>query len=151
MKILFSTALFSMTIIGCATPTTRLNAQDLSALEAFEKICLEFAPSFEGSQQASRAAGINDFFEDSAVKKMGFNNGHSLGVQIELNKECVITTPESKNRTLTQRFIQTIARHATEKPALTMPTSAKLGGTTFIFLHDRSRGEAYVMLKAEKK
>ena len=81
---------------------------------------------------------------------MGFNRDQSLSVQIKEGIECAITTPTQSDRTLTKTFMQSVARAANASPAAKVPFRADISGQTFIFQHDRSGGEAYVMLKAGK-
>lgn len=81
---------------------------------------------------------------------MGFNRDQSLSVQIKEEIECAITTPTQSDRTLTRSFLQSVARAANASPASKVPFRADIAGQTFIFQHDRSGGEAYVMLKAGK-
>jgi hypothetical protein len=145
------TTLFALS--GCTTnppqPSASLPSRDVAeAIRAFENVCLKTAPSFSGAAQAAREFGIVEI-SDFEFMKSGFNKDQSLGVQIKADNECVITTPEQKDNTLTRQFLQTVSKYAGKIPSVRTPIKAGVNGVTFIFLHDRKGGEAYVMLKAK--
>ena len=119
------------------------------AISAFEEICLKTAPTFSRAARAAGAFGVTDF-TSLGPGKMGFNRDQSLSVQIKEGVECAITTPTQSDRSLTKTFLQSVARAANASPAAKVPFRADIAGQTFIFQHDRSGGEAYVMLKASK-
>ncbi len=120
----------------------------IQAIMAFEDVCLKTAPSFIGAAKTVSKYGISEL-TDAGFMKMGFNKDKSLGVQIKENKECVITTPQQRRRGLSMQFLQTVGRYATGITPGKMPVSGNIGGSEFIFGHDRRGGEAFVMLKVK--
>ncbi|MDQ0015373.1 hypothetical protein J2W23_003773 [Variovorax boronicumulans] len=150
----FSLLLAVATLAGC-TFGNRSAAVDPSpssppqAISAFEEICLKTAPTFARAASAAGAFGVTEFMSLGPAK-MGFNRNQSLGVQIAEGLECTITTPTQSDKSLTTNFLQSVARTANASPAANVPFRADIAGQTFIFQHDRSGGEAYVMLKAGK-
>lgn len=141
-------------LTGCASgnrsTTTDPSPSNLpQAISAFEEICLKTAPAFSRAVNAASAFGVTEFMS-LGPGKMGFNRDQSLSVQIKEGIECAITTPAQADRTLTKTFLQSVARAANASPAAKVPFRADIAGQTFIFQHDRTGGEAYVMLKASK-
>lgn len=72
----------------------------------------------------------------------------TLGVQVQANKECAITTPSQNDSSLTQQFLSSVGKFSSTPVAQSVPARITLEGQTFIIMHDRRGGEAYVMLKA---
>ncbi|MET3443168.1 hypothetical protein ABIC94_003957 [Variovorax paradoxus] len=149
-----SSILAVVALAGCASgsrPTTveAVSPNTPEAIRAFEEICLKTAPTFARAAGAAGAFGVSDF-TSLGPGKMGFNRDQSLGVQIKEGIECAITTPSQTDRGLTRVFLQSVARAANASPASKVPFRAAVAGQMFIFQHDRSGGEAYVMLKAGK-
>ncbi|NBF04622.1 hypothetical protein GV819_20275 [Pseudomonas sp. Fl5BN2] len=114
---------------------------------AFRDICLKSAPSFAGAETAARAHGIAEL-SDAGFAKMGMNQDQTLGVQVQLNKECAVTTPNQNDSSLTQQFLSTAGKFSSTPVAQSVPARITLDGQAFILMHDRRGGEAYVLLKA---
>lgn len=109
---------------------------------AFRDICLTTAPSFTAAKSAAAVYGVNDFV-DLATLAIGSSGNGALSVQIKPGIECAVTTPSRGAANPVLGFVSVV-------PGITVPTfpaTATVGGTSFIFQHDRSGGEAYVMLK----
>lgn len=154
MKLLIPTLAVAALAAGCASSnrpavTDAPSQTTAEAIKAFDEICLKTAPTFTRAASAAGAFGISDL-SSLGTAKMGFNGDQSLGVQIKEGVECVITTPSKTDRGLTRSFQQSVARAAGVPPASSVPFRADVAGQTFVFQHDRSGGEAYVMLKAGK-
>ena len=78
---------------------------------------------------------------------MGMNEDQSLGVQIQANKECAITTPSQNDSSLTLQFLSSAGKFSSTPLGTQVPVKITLDQQTFILMHDRRGGEAYVMLK----
>ncbi|WP_353236586.1 hypothetical protein [Diaphorobacter ruginosibacter] len=152
---LFITGVITALVLsGCAanqgTPAGAQQQGEINeAIQAFEDICLETAPSFAGAAQAAASFGILEI-KDAGFMKMGSNANRSLGVQIKAENECAVTTPSQPDSQLTRQFLQAVGRHAGAAPRKRVPTKAYVRGVPFMFHHDRQGGEAFVMLKADK-
>jgi hypothetical protein len=59
----------------------------------------------------------------------------------------VITSPTQRNPALTQQFLDVVSRHTGTPVQKRVPSTVSVNGVAFIFQHDRSGGEAFVMLK----
>jgi len=114
-------------------------------LKAFRDICLQSAPSFSTAEQAAKVHGITDFM-DVGFMKAGFNSDKSMGVQIKAGKECVVTTPSQLDSTLTAQFLKSVTPFSSSPVAKKVPSKITIENQTFIIMHDRSGGEAFVML-----
>ncbi len=134
---------------ACAPDTPVAPSEMPVALKAFNDVCLKTAPTFANAATAAAAYGITDI-TDAGFSKLGFNQDHSLGVQIKESKECVITTPEQKNPALTKLFLQQISRASGASLPKSVPVKATINGELFFFLHDRKGGETFVMLNPVK-
>ncbi len=138
-------------LTACATNPSATNSvasptETSMAIQAFTDICLKTAPSFSGAAKAAAAYGITDI-ADAGFMRMGFTKDQSLGVQIKGGKECVITTADQRDRTLTKQFLQAVSQHSGSSVPQSVPVRAKIGNEVYIFQHDRKGGEAFVMLK----
>lgn len=112
------------------------------AVRVFEEVCLKTAPSFSGAVQAARKAGVTNFTD--GFMTIGTTRDRRMSVQIKENSECAVTTPPQKSRFLSTQFVRTINRYAELRR---LPSSARIKDVPFIFQHDRTGGEAFVMLK----
>lgn len=150
MKLTYlASAIFLMA--GCSTSSNTSNSTpaeiEVSApsLKAFRDICLESAPSFSTAEQAAIAHGITDIM-DMEFTKAGFNSDKSLGVQIKAGKECVVTTPSQQDSTLTTQFLKVVTPFSSNPVVQQVPSKVTIENKTFIIMHDRNGGEAFVML-----
>jgi len=144
--------LTALALLGaCSSVTREINPEPTitsAGILAFRDICLKSAPSFAGAETAARNHGISDL-TDAGFAKMGMNEDQSLGVQIQANKECAITTPTQNDSSLTQQFLSVAGKFSSTPVAQSIPSKITLNGQTFILMHDRRGGEAYVMLKTQ--
>lgn len=144
-----SLALFLMA--GCSTDTNITNStsaeNEVSAvsLHAFRDICLATAPTFSEAEEAAKSHGITDIM-DMGFTKAGFNSDKSMGVQIKAGKECVVTTPSQQDSTLTAQLIKTVTPFSSTPVPQKTPSKVTIENQTFIIMHDRNGGEAFVML-----
>jgi hypothetical protein len=128
-------------------------AADGSAIDvgvrAFKEICLASAPSFANATQLAKKYGV-DTWIPLGKEKMGMTKDDSLSVQIKPDKECAITTKTRPGAAVHTQFMNAVIG-ATKSAAITErtpdPFVLAVGGKKFIFKHDRSGGEAYVMLR----
>ena len=143
-------AAFALTAVAACAPTAEVPPAAATAeastrlsptIEAFRDICLANAPSFAGSAAAAKAFGIGEV-QDLGFMSLGSRSDNSLAVQITAGSECVITTP-SQSVNLGPQFASLIPGAS----AASFPVAARIGSETFVFMHDRSGGEAFVMLK----
>ncbi|KAF0865986.1 hypothetical protein [Pseudomonas sp. LD120] len=143
--------LAALTLVSaCSSVTRKINPEPTitsAGILAFRDICLKSAPSFAGAETAARAHGIAEL-TDAGFAKMGMNQDQTLGLQVKANQECAITTPNQNDSSLTQQFLNTAAKFSSTPVAQNVPARITLDGQTFILMHDRRGGEAYVMLKA---
>ncbi|MFJ7142006.1 MAG: hypothetical protein ACN6P5_11665 [Pseudomonas protegens] len=135
---------------ACSSVTRKIDPEPTitsAGILAFRDICLKSAPSFAGAETAARAHGIVEL-TDAGFAKMGMNQDQTLGVQVQINKECAITTPSQNDSSLTLQFLSSVAKFSSTPVAQSVPARITLDGQSFILMHDRRGGEAYVMLKA---
>jgi hypothetical protein len=116
------------------------------AIVAFRDICLSTAPSFSGAVEAAQKHGIGKI-TDAGFMKMGFNADRSIGVQIQNDKECTITTPSQRSKNLTGQFLSSVGEYSGTAVSQTVPSKVTIRGQSFIIMHDRDGGEAFVILK----
>lgn len=119
-----------------------------TSIQAFRDICLKNAPDFAGSIAAAKAYGVTEF-EDLGFMTAGFNADKSLSVQLKPGVECVVTTENQKDDSLTRQFLSVVAESANSPTPRSVPVKFVLAGQTFIAMHDRRGGEAFVLLKAK--
>ncbi|MEN5093807.1 hypothetical protein ABE458_24225 [Pseudomonas protegens] len=139
-----------MLLSACSSVTRKIDPEPTitsAGILAFRDICLKSAPSFAGAESAARAHGIVEL-TDAGFAKMGMNQDQTLGVQVQINKECAITTPSQNDSSLTLQFLSSVAKFSSTPVAQNVPARITLDGQSFILMHDRRGGEAYVMLKA---
>ncbi|QNH76900.1 hypothetical protein GGD92_00995 [Pseudomonas protegens] len=135
---------------ACSSMTREIRQEPTitsAGILAFRDVCLKSAPSFAGAETAARAHGILQL-TDAGFAKMGMNEDQTLGVQVQAGKECAITTPSQNDSSLTQQFLSMAGKFSSTALAQSVPTKITLDGQTFILMHDRRGGEAYVLLKA---
>ncbi|MGZ0782940.1 hypothetical protein DNK59_10830 [Pseudomonas sp. TKO26] len=135
---------------ACSSVTREIRQEPTitsAGILAFRDICLKSAPSFAGAETAARSHGILEL-TDAGFAKMGMNEDQTLGVQVQAGKECAITTPSQNDSSLTQQFLSMAGKFSSTPLAQSVPTKITLDGQTFILMHDRRGGEAYVLLKA---
>ena len=135
---------------ACSSVTRKIDPEPTitsAGILAFRDICLKSAPSFAGAESAARAHGIVEL-TDAGFAKMGMNQDQTLGVQVQINKECAITTPSQNDSSLTLQFLSSVGKFSSTPVAQNVPARITLDGQSFILMHDRRGGEAYVMLKA---
>ncbi len=136
----------------CGMSAAPVSAADGGAIDigirAFNEICLASAPSFASATQLAKKYGVETWMP-LGKEKMGMTKDDSLSVQIQPGKECAITTKARPGAAVHAQFMNAVIG-TTKPPAITEKTSnpfvAAVGGKRFIFKHDRSGGEAYVML-----
>ncbi|MCE4057191.1 hypothetical protein [Pseudomonas sp. Au-Pse12] len=146
-----ATLLAALALLSACSSVTRDIKQEptitSAGILAFRDICLKSAPTFAGAETAARNHGISEL-SDAGFAKMGMNQDQTLGVQVQANKECAITTPSQNDSSLTQQFLSMAGKFSSTPLAQSVPTKITLDGQTFILMHDRRGGEAYVLLKA---
>ncbi|OLF53354.1 hypothetical protein [Pseudomonas chlororaphis] len=136
-------------LAGCSSPPEIIDEQPAAIAEgvlAFRDICLKSAPSFAGADSAAKAYGIARL-EDAGYARMGLRSDHSLGVQVQKNKQCAVTTPSQADKTLTRQFLKIAEQFSSTAVGQSLPVRIILDQQTFLLMHDRRGGEAYVMLK----
>lgn len=131
-----------------ATPPVALAVTD-EALLVFEDLCINTAPTFADAPARAAEYGIAEL-DDLGFAQIGMRKDRSLGVQVQQGKECAVTTPSRTSEGLTAAFLQLVSRRTGAELRKQVPTTAQLGGSAYVFHHDRRGGEAYVMLKASE-
>jgi len=133
---------------GCSTSGYHENPSSITAegVLAFRDICLKTAPSFSGAENAAKAHGILKL-TDAGFARMGLNKDDSLGVQVQAGKECAVTTPSQSDTTLTRQLLDVAGRFSSTPVAQNVPAKITVNQQSFILMHDRRGGEAYVLLK----
>ncbi|UXY50981.1 hypothetical protein [Pseudomonas tohonis] len=130
-----------------ATLPVASNEAPSAAIQAFRDICLKSAPDFSQAAVVAKTFGVE--VTDMGFMMAGFNADKSMSVQIQAGKECAVTTPSQRDESLTRQLLDS-ARDLSGTPvAQFAPSTVTLGGEVFILAHDRSGGEAYVLLKAK--
>jgi hypothetical protein len=142
-------------IAGCSTnsqPSAEEMAFSATSLKIFSDVCLATAPSFSKAEQVAKTHGITEIM-DMGFMKSGRNSDDSVGVQIKLGYQCVITTKSQKNRNLTAQFFNAVA-----PDARIIKISSKVSGVLitidkklFSIGHDREGGEAFILMKLDAK
>lgn len=117
------------------------------SIQAFRDICLHNAPDFAGSIASAKAYGITET-KDLGFMTAGFSADKSMSMQLKPGKECVVTTPEQTDNSLTRQLLSAVAARANSPMPRSVPTRFVLAGQSFIVMHDRRGGEAFVLLKA---
>ncbi|WDG52700.1 hypothetical protein [Pseudomonas chlororaphis] len=136
-------------LAGCASPPEVIDKETAAIAEgvlAFRDICLKSAPSFAGADSAAKAYGIARL-DNAGYARMGLRPDHSLGVQVQKGKQCAVTTPSQRDKTLTEQFLKLAEQFSSTPVAQHLPAKITLDNQTFLLMHDRRGGEAYVMLK----
>ncbi|KTC43554.1 MAG: hypothetical protein ACN6QY_07280 [Pseudomonas sp.] len=154
MSPLSRTALFITLIAGllgaCTSVTREIESEPTvtsAGILAFRDICLKSAPSFNGAETAAREHGIG-VLTDAGFARMGMNQDQTLGVQVQANKECAVTTPSQNDSSLTRQFLGVAGKFSSTALGQTLPARLTIDGQAYLLMHDRRGGEAYVMLKA---
>lgn len=140
-------------IAGCSTnsqPSAEEMAFSATSLKIFSDVCLATAPSFSKAEQVAKTHGITEIM-DMGFMKSGRNSDDSVGVQIKLGTECVITTNSQKNRNLTAQLLNVVAPFSSTSVIQQVPSKITINNQKFIIHHDREGGEAFVLLKLEAK
>jgi len=145
------TALLATSQIAAAAPVQAGKGAD-AAIAAFKDVCLRSAPSFASAAAKAKRYGIKELtmLGDSA---MGMTGDNSLSVQIKPNRECAVTSPNRSNPTLHAQFLRAVGEFVEKTPQdnkAGTPFPGMVKGHRFVFQHDRTGGEAYVMLSLEK-
>ena len=135
-----------------ATPALAAGGKAMDiGVRAFKDICLASAPSFAKSARLAKKYGVETWLP-LGKQKMGMTKDDSLSVQIQPGKECAITTKSRPGAGVHTQFMKAVTG-AAKPAAITERTSnpfvATVRGKKFIFKHDRSGGEAYVMLSKD--
>ncbi|MGE7955953.1 hypothetical protein ACQKQA_05010 [Pseudomonas sp. NPDC089530] len=136
-------------LAGCASPPEVIDEAPAAIAEgvlAFRDICLKSAPSFAGADTAAKGYGITRL-NDAGWARMGLRPDHTLGVQVQKGKQCAVTTPAQSDPTLTRQFIKVAEQFSSTPVAHNLPLKITLDKQTYLLMHDRRGGEAYVMLK----
>ncbi len=147
MKLLYLAAAAAL-LSACASQPSGPVAVTSTSIQAFRDICLKNAPDFAGSIAAAKAYGVTEL-EDLGFMTAGFNGDKSLSVQLKPGVECVVTTENQKDDSLTRQFLSVVAESANSPTPRSVPVKFVLAGQTFIAMHDRRGGEAFVLLKAK--
>jgi hypothetical protein len=127
-------------------------------IQAFKDVCLASAPSFALAFVFAKKYGVKPDLSVGETR-MGLNGDQSLSIQVNPGKECkcAITTPNRAGDQVNLEFARAVAL-ATHAPFSGSDSAATVGltpfvgpfrGSKFIFKHDRTGGEAYVMLCKE--
>lgn len=154
MKFQYLAVVAAVSLSGCASnqsvsSSTEAKPRELSqAIQIFEQVCVKQAPSFAGSIQAAAEFGVKDVI-DAGFATFASKPDKSLSVQVKEGRECAITTPSQRDRTLSKQLLSVIQKYSTTTVAARMPTQGTIDGNTFVFHHDRKGGEAFVMLTKE--
>jgi hypothetical protein len=119
-----------------------------ASIQAFIDICVKHAPSFAGAGEAALGHGITELV-GPAGDQAGFTADSSLGVQIKADS-CTVTTDVQKDRKLTQKLLEAVARHTGQAAGKTVPLQITLGGEEFALMHNRAGGEAFVLLSLKR-
>lgn len=147
MKLLYLAAAAAL-LSACASQPSGPVTVTSTSIQAFRDICLKNAPDFAGSIAAAKAYGVTEL-EDLGFMSAGFNGDKSLSVQLKPGAECVVTTENQKDDSLTRQFLSVVAESANSPTPRSVPVKFVLAGQTFIAMHDRRGGEAFVLLKAK--
>ncbi len=113
-------------------------------VRAFQEVCIATAPSFVDAPTAAKALGLSGLKagEDSGA----MSKDKKISVQLKPGTECAVTTQSRPGDTVGNQFMRAIVA-ATGAKGKELPLLGKIGGSSFIFQHDRTGGEAYVMVK----
>ncbi len=141
-----------LTLAACTTasqttpPTAIVDAGEADVgIRAFTDVCLKTAPSFaKGAEQASKYGVALTM--DLGTGKTGMSKDGSLSVQIKPNAECAVTTENRPGSKVRDQFLDAVAAATGEAKSVTAPFTRVVKGRTFVFVHDRKGGEAYVMI-----
>lgn len=117
-------------------------------VQAFRDICLQTAPSFAEAHRVARQHGITEM-TDMGFATVGFNANKSLGIQVKVSHECVVTGESQQDDTLTSQMLSAAAVNAGTTVPRKAPVKMVIAGQRFILMHDRQDGEAFVMLKPD--
>ena len=117
-------------------------------VQAFRDICLQTAPSFAEAHRVARQHGVTEM-TDMGFATIGFNADKSLGIQVKVSHECVVTSEPQQDETLTSQLLTAAAVNAGTTVPRKVPVRIMIAGQPFILMHDRVGGEAFVMLKPE--
>lgn len=148
-RMILSPLLVLALLAGCSSPPEIIDKEAATVAEgvlAFRDICLKSAPSFAGADSAAKAYGIARL-DDAGYARMGLRPDHSLGVQVQQGKQCAVTTPSQRDKTLTAQFLKIAGQFSSTPVAQDLPVKITLDQQVFLLMHDRRGGEAYVMLK----
>lgn len=153
LKFHYLAVLAAVSLSGCvsnpSTPSTDAKPQELvQAIQIFEQVCIKQAPSFAGSIQAAAEFGVKDVM-DGGFATFASKPDKSLSVQVKEGRECAVTTPSQRDRTLSKQLLFVIQKYSTTTVATRIPTQGTIEGTSFLFHHDRKGGEAFVMLATD--
>ena len=113
-------------------------------IRAFHDICLATAPSFAGVPEAAKAYGVNGIAANR--NSMEMSKDRKISVQLKPGSECAVTTESRTGTAVDKQFLAEVVA-ATGSKATQVPLAGKIGGSSFVFHHDRNGGEAYVMAK----
>lgn len=113
-------------------------------IRAFHDICLANAPSFAGVPEAAKAYGVNGIKADRDSMEM--SKDKKISVQLKPGTECAVTTETRSGGAVEQQFLAAVVA-VTGSKATQVPLAGKIGGSSFVFNHDRTGGEAYVMVR----
>lgn len=143
----------ALALAGCQTsPDIGTNAASVEVTDAgvlaFRDVCLGTAPGFADAQRRASSLGVTKFSE-LGTSRTGMTADKSLGVQIDPDRKCVVTTYSRTDANVRAQFAKVIGEAAGQPVTgiRTFPYVATLHGANFIFQHDRRGGEAYVMLR----
>jgi hypothetical protein len=121
-----------------------VNSSKDVGIRAFHDVCLANAPSFAGVPEAARTYGVNGISAERASMEM--SKDRKISVQLKPGTECVVTTESRTGSAVEQQFLAEVVA-VTGSKATQVPLVGKIGGSSFVFHHDRTNGEAYVMVK----
>jgi len=138
-------------LVGCknvsstAQSTGTVTAPLPEALRLFRDVCLNTAPSFKKARAVAEKQGITNF-QDTGWKAMALTEDKRLSIQIYKNIECAVTTPSSLDERTSHAFMQTLNDYLGYKVLPQHPMIIELEDDIFRVFHDRSGGEAFVIV-----
>jgi hypothetical protein len=113
-------------------------------VRAFQTVCIATAPSFDKAPDAAKSFGVSGLTPGKVSMEM--SEDEKISVQLKPGKECAVTTEKRPGDAVAKQFVSAVAT-AAGADGKQMPLLGYVGGSAFMFLHDRNGGEAYVMMR----
>jgi hypothetical protein len=120
------------------------NASYDLGVRAFQDVCIATAPSFVDAPTAAKAFGLSGL--KAGEDGVAMSKDQKISVQLKPGTECAVSTQGRPGDTVGNQFLRAIVA-ATGTKGKELPLLGKIGGSSFIFQHDRTGGEAYAMVK----